>query len=63
MYFSLNGIEYAYELDHPIPPGEDDLGIGFITLGYAPIILIISAVISIFLAILFKRIFSKLIAG
>jgi hypothetical protein len=34
---TVNTVGYIYELNHPISPGEDDLGAGLVMLFYASI--------------------------
>ncbi len=59
-YIGVQVAGYIYELEYPIPPGEDDLGAGFMMIADATIILVIAIILSLFLIKFFKKIFSQL---
>lgn len=57
----LNTAGNLYELQHPIPLGEDDLGGGLVVLAYSLIIVLASVPLSLLLIKLFQKILSKLL--
>lgn len=64
LIFLCIGIEilgFMYELENPIILGEEDLGLGFVVIGNMGIMLIPSTILTVFLVIFFKRLFSRLL--
>lgn len=51
LYIGFEILMFMYELEHPIIPGEEDLGLGLVLFGCFIIMLIPSVILSLFLVI------------